>query len=393
MGRLSSLSAMTQVDVLAGKRIHEIDAVRGFALAGILVANIEFLSDPGLLVATSGAGAHEGGGPVHFLVQVLVATKFYVIFSFLFGYSFTLQMRSAERAGASVRARTFRRCLGLFVIGALHGLLLWVGDILTLYAALGLSLLAVRRIKARTAVIGAMVIIALTSCVMLTLAGLTALGPEMAAAGPDAAEVARAAAATTGGPLDYLNLHLTQYPRMAVVIWLFQGPMAIALFLLGLAAGKSRLFEEPDRWVHLLPRIQWIGFGVGLPVAVFYATTSGQGGPTELVALALNSVTSVLLGAAYVATLLRVSRRFPSVAGALAPAGRVAASNYIGQSLLACLVFTGYGLGLAGRIPPLGVMGVAAAIYAVLLALSTWWLRDHRYGPVEYGLRRLTNWR
>ncbi|MEU8109192.1 DUF418 domain-containing protein, partial [Nonomuraea muscovyensis] len=111
----------------------------------------------------------------------------------------------------------------------------------------------------------------------------------------------------------------------------------------------------------------------------------------ELLGLAVNGLTSPLLTAAYVATLLRVVRRFPAAGRALAPAGRTAASNYLGQSVLACLVFTGYGLALAGRLEPIAVMGVAAAVYTVLLLLSAWWLRSHRYGPVEYGLRLLTN--
>ncbi|WP_344966565.1 DUF418 domain-containing protein [Streptosporangium fragile] len=384
---------MTQSDATTRSRIHEVDAIRGFALAGILVANIGLFADPALLSTMGGEAG--GGGPVRFAVQALVETKFYVIFAFLFGYSFTLQMRSARRAGASVRARTLRRCLGLFVIGVLHGLLFWVGDILTLYAALGLVLLASRGIRVRTAVTAAAVIVSVLSVLWLLLAWLSVLAPEAPApaANPaEAAEAARALAATTGDPLDYLGLHLTQYPRTALLIWLFQGPMAMALFLLGFAAGKARLFEEPERWARLVPRAQWAGFGIGLPAGVLYAVTSGRGGTAETLVLALNTVTSPLLAAAYVATLLRVIRRAPSVSSALVPAGRSAASNYVGQSVLACLVFTGYGLGLAGWLSPLAVMGVAAVIYTVLLGLSAWWLRAHRYGPVEYGLRRLTAW-
>nr|BFE88205.1 hypothetical protein GCM10020093_108060 [Planobispora longispora] len=106
--------------------------------------------------------------------------------------------------------------------------------------------------------------------------------------------------------------------------------------------------------------------------------------------MAVNNVTSLMLAAAYVVTLLELIRRVPAVGGVLAPAGRVAASNYIGQSVLACLVFTGYGLALAGELAPVAVMGVAAAIYAVLLTLSARWLRHHRQGPIEWLLRRFT---
>ncbi|MFI7441930.1 DUF418 domain-containing protein [Nonomuraea indica] len=380
---------MTHVQTPQAARVHEIDALRGFALAGILVANIGFFAHPGYALA---GALPMPDGPVAYAISALVLTKFYILFSFLFGYSFTLQMRAAERAGASVRARTARRCLGLFALGLAQGLLLWIGDILTLYAALGLILLALRGIRPRTAVIVAVAVIGTLTLVWLALAALATLDPGTGAAAADPAEAARIMSLATGGPLDVLRMQLELYPPLAASIWLFQGPTALAMFLLGLAAGKRRLLEEPGRWWHLLGRVQWAGFGVGLPGGVFFALTSGSGGPAEVLGLAVNTVTSPLLTAAYVATLLRTVRRHPAVGRALAPAGRMAASNYIGQSLLACLVFTGYGLALAGRLEPIAVMGVAAAVYTALLALSAWWLRSHRWGPVEYGLRRLTNW-
>ncbi|GAA3163003.1 DUF418 domain-containing protein [Nonomuraea roseoviolacea] len=370
-------------------RVHEVDAVRGFALAGILVANIGFLADPGY--ALTGVMPIPDG-PVAYTIVALVLTKFYVIFSFLFGYSFTLQMRAAERAGASVRARTLRRCLGLFLIGVAHGFLLWVGDILTLYALLGVALLALRGLRPRTAVITGAAIIGTLTLVMAALAALSALGPSPApAATADPAEAARVLALATGGPLDFLRMQAGLYPPMALMVWVFQGPTALAMFLFGLAAGKSRLLEGLGARTRLLRRVQWIGFGAGLPGGVLYAWSTPRGGVAEVAGLAVNTVTSLLLAAAYVATLVRVIGRFPAVGRALAPAGRMAASNYLGQSLLVALVFTGYGLALGGRLAPIAVMGVAAAIYAVLLTLSAWWLRSHRQGPVEYGLRRLTN--
>ncbi len=381
---------MTETLTPPASRVHEVDAVRGFALAGILVANIGFLADPGY--AMTGTMPIQDG-PVAIAITTLVLTKFYIIFSFVFGYSFTLQMRAAERAGASVKARTLRRCLGLFVIGVVHGLLLWIGDILTLYAVLGLILLALRNIRPKTAVIGGSSIIGVLTVFWLLLAWLSTLDPaDSQSPAVDPAEAARVLAMATNGPLEFLRLQLELYPGLAGTVWVFQGPMALALFLFGLAAGKARLLEEPERWSRLLPGLQWLGFGLGVPGGILFAWTSGSEGPLELVGIAVNNITSLLLAAAYVATLLRVIKRFPSVSHVLAPAGRVAASNYIGQSVLTCLVFTGYGLALAGRLSPIAVMGVALLVYTVLLWLSAWWLRTHRYGPVEYGLRRLTNW-
>ncbi|MEU8358785.1 DUF418 domain-containing protein [Nonomuraea sp. NPDC048882] len=382
---------MTELRTPPGTRIHEVDAVRGFALAGILVANIGFLADPGYAVADGRMPIPDG--PVALAITAFVLTKFYIIFSFLFGYSFTLQMRSAERAGASVKARTLRRCLGLFVIGVLHGILLWIGDILTLYAVLGLALLAMRNLRPRTAVVTGSAIVGVITLLLGALAWLSTLDPTAGQApAADPALAARTLSLATGGPLDFVTLQLELYPPIVAMVWLFQGPMALAMFLFGLAAGKRGLLEDTERWARVLPRIQWAGFGIGVPGGILLAWTSGGAGPWELAGTALNTVTSILLAAAYVATLLRVIRRFPAAGRALAPAGRVAASNYVGQSVLACLIFTGYGLGLAGRLSPLAVMGVAALIYTLLLWLSAMWLRSHRYGPIEYVLRRVTNW-
>ncbi|RSM97626.1 DUF418 domain-containing protein [Nonomuraea sp. WAC 01424] len=380
---------MTQT-TLAG-RVQEVDAVRGFALAGILVANIGFLADPGY--ALSGT-MPVPDGPVALAVTAFVLTKFYIVFSFLFGYSFTLQMRAAERAGASVRARTLRRCLALFVIGLAHGLLLWVGDILTLYAVLGGGLVALRGLRPRTAVIAGSAIIGVLTLLWLALAWLTTLDPAAGQPVPaDPAEAARVLALATGGPLDFLTMQTELYPPLVTMIWIFQGPTALAMFLFGLAAGKSGLLEGLASRSRLLSRVQWIGFGAGLPGGLLYAWSASRGGAVELIGNAVNTITSILLAAAYVATLLRVIDRFPAAGRVLAAPGRVAASNYVGQSLLIALVFTGYGLALAGRLSPLAVMGVALVIYTVLVWASGRWLRTHRHGPVEYVLRRITHWR
>ncbi|MEU8106692.1 DUF418 domain-containing protein, partial [Nonomuraea muscovyensis] len=217
---------MTLLQTPQAGRVHEIDALRGFALAGILIANIGYFASPGHLVARS---MPVPDGPVAHAVTALVATKFYILFSFLFGYSFTLQMRAAERAGASVRARTMRRCLGLFALGVAQGLLVWAGDILTLYAVLGLVLLAMRGVRPRTAVTVAAVVLAALALLWCALAALTALAPAatgLTADAADPAEAARVLALATGGPLDVLRMQRELYPPLAASIWLFQGPTA-----------------------------------------------------------------------------------------------------------------------------------------------------------------------
>src|SRR5215510_1061430 len=127
---------MSQVPVRT--RIQDIDALRGFALLGIVIVNITF--------ASSGFPIHVAEDPaysswldhsVHWVSATFVDMKFYLLFSFLFGYSFQLQLEAARRAGAAFKPRMLRRLGGLFAIGCLHGVFLITGDILSVYALIG----------------------------------------------------------------------------------------------------------------------------------------------------------------------------------------------------------------------------------------------------------------
>lgn len=126
-------------------RLAVVDALRGFALLGILMVNIGAFSstfygleipDPKFVAPFDRA--------VQFAISALFETKFYLLFSFLFGYSFTLQMSSSERTGRPFAPQILRRLATLWVIGLIHAALLYHGDILTTYALLGLVLLAAR---------------------------------------------------------------------------------------------------------------------------------------------------------------------------------------------------------------------------------------------------------
>ncbi|WIV59900.1 DUF418 domain-containing protein [Amycolatopsis nalaikhensis] len=227
----------------ARTRVRDVDALRGFALLGIFIVNITFMASgyPGSLV-TDPAFSSPFDDVVRALSSVFVDMKFYLLFSFLFGYSFTLQVEAAARAGAAFAPR----------------------------------------------------------------------------------------------------------------------------------------------------RLQWIGFPVGIAGGVTYALGGGNG---NTLAVAASIATAPLLTSAYVATLLRVMHhpRTAFVRDALAPAGRIALTNYLAQALFGLLVFTGVGLGLAGTFSPLATTGLAVFFYAVQLAGSAWWLRRFRYGPAEWLLRWITN--
>ncbi|WP_405594459.1 DUF418 domain-containing protein [Streptomyces sp. NBC_01410] len=379
----------------AVERLAAVDALRGFALFGILMVNITYLAS-----AYHGTGVEDPGfnGPLDGGVRALVATffeaKFFLLFSFLFGYSFTLQLASAKRTQARFAPRFRRRLAGLFVLGVAHAVVLFPGDILTTYAVLGLILLALHRIRPRTAVCTAMVLFTVTAAAYLLFA--LSLWPDGGGVNEvsAAADAARATDALRGDAASVIAAHLAQLPDVVFLLVFFQAPAALAAFLLGLAAGKHQALADITRHGRLLRRLKIWGFSVGLCGGLVYAHASLAHPATtyEVLALGIDVITAPLLAAAYAATVLRLAngRRARTVIAVLAPAGRMTLTNYLTQSLVCALLFTGYGAGFVGRVPPAGIAVIALVLFAVQAVASRWWLNRHLYGPAEWGLRAWT---
>lgn len=373
-------------------RIHDVDALRGFALLGIFVVNITFMASAyqGNLVEDP-AFSSPLDSVARFVVAALFSMKFYLLFSFLFGYSFVLQMEAAKRAGAAFVPRMLRRVVGLFVIGVGHIVILYSGDVLTTYAVICLILLAMYQVRDRTALITAGVMYGVVTLSLVISAAFLDREMFMPSHSEALFEAASQTQAMLGSPADIIGHHVAGLDLLVIQAASLQGPTALAMFLLGMVAARRRFFSGlTDRSV-LLRRIQWVGFGVGLPGGVLYALL---GGDTNTWATAVSVVTAPLLTAAYVATLVRAMHTpwGRKLRGALAPVGRVALTNYLGQSLVGLVLFSGVGLGLAGQVSPPILIVLALVVFAVQAAISAWWLQRHRYGPAEYLLRCFTNW-
>ncbi|MEV8395557.1 MULTISPECIES: DUF418 domain-containing protein [unclassified Streptomyces] len=377
-------------------RLADVDALRGFALFGILMVNIPFFaSGYTLLDVPDPARLAWHDDVAENVVRFVFESKFYLLFAFLFGYSFTLQLNSAAARGLTFRPRFLRRLGGLFLIGVANAVLLFYGDILVTYAVLGLLLFLVRGISPRRALWVAGIITGTIALLFLTVAVLVMV-IDGASATPTAAEQARMLAdgragteAMRGGFGSVIGERISSLGTSFPLILFFQGPLAFSAFLVGLAAGKRRVLADPAAQEGKLRLIQLIGFPVGLAGSLFYTF----GGHDNLFANAAHLVSAPFLTAAYVATLLRVFRtaRGARLAEVLARPGRMALTNYLSQSLLCVLIFTGIGLGLIGRVPYAAVLVIAVAIYSVQVVWSAWWMRRFRMGPVEWLLRAATH--
>jgi uncharacterized protein len=384
---------MQQLAQNTAPRLMAVDALRGFALLGIMAVNILAFADPYFGTASGPNPAFSA--PLDIALRganaLVFELKFYLLFSFLFGYSFTLQMTAAESAGAALKPRIWRRQAGLLVLGLAHGLVLYNGDILVLYSVLGLILFAWRDGAPLRMIRWGVTLTAGCACVWLLLGSLIrALSPGAPSGSSVPAEILVAFSGTAAQTLHY---NITHFGEAFTAAALMQGPSALAMFFTGLAAGRMRLLEYPERHATLQRRLLRFGLPVGLAGAVFYTgTTRSSDMGTQLIGVSIMLLTAPMLTAAYVIGLLRLFRtRFGQrLQQALAPMGRMALSNYLGQSLAMSLIFTGYGLGLINRLAPAAVMASVVAIYGLQMLVSHWWMRGHAYGPAEWLLRALT---
>jgi uncharacterized protein len=363
--------------------------LRGFALLGILLVNAQLMAGPHV-----GAGGELVGSQVDdvagWLVTALVSAKFYLLFSFLFGYSFTLQRASAERAGAAFAPRHLRRLVCLFLLGLAHGVLLFPGDVLMVYAVLSLPLFALRNLTPRTAIRTAPWLVAATAVCLLAWGLLTVAYAEPLLPQEVMAAVHETVAAHRGGPGAVVRSNLSWLHH--VLGWnIVYGADMLAAFLVGLAAGRLGVLAEPGRYRAQMVRVVLWSLPLGLAGSVVMAVC--RNGPLDSrwydVGSAVGVLTAPALTASYVCGLLLLLPTRPGrlVGDVLAPAGRMALTNYLSQSLVMALIFTGYGLGRYGRFGTVEVLAGCLVLYGAQLAFSGWLLRRARYGPVEWLLR------
>lgn len=384
-------------------RLEQLDALRGFALFGILTVNITAFASPffsSMLIDPRYVSPLDH--TVRLLVACLFEAKFYLLFSFLFGYSFTLQMAAAERADAAFEPRFSRRLLGLMILGLLHAFLLFSGDILIGYALMGALLLKLRHWDDEKAIKVAFRLIKWQVFIWGTLGVLAALGekePAFASSETIAAAVAeimKTEIGYHGTPADVVAQNWRVLHQEAWIgVGLVQLPNTVAMFLLGLVAGRRRWLEDPAAALAMLrprlPLLATLGFGGSLLYAFPSSLQHGYSGAVFL-GMTILLLSAPFLTACYVALMLTLfqSRFGPALIRALAPAGSMSLSNYLTQSLVCALLFTGYGLKLMGQLAPLQVFLTGCALFVLQLLLSAWWMRRYRYGPFEWLLRALT---
>ena len=383
---------------VAGARIGLLDGLRGFALLGILLANILVFSGWMFVgeeaqEALAGEAASEWQQRFH---RLLVDGKFYTIFSLLFGAGFALQLQSLERRGANGLRIYRRRVLILLGFGLFHSLLIWDGDILTLYALLGLLLPSFHRLPDRLLLAWAAALIFLVPPTGMLLFRLLGWPPD---AGLMSLSDSVALALGVADPKDGVSW-LRREDFQGWFAWVSSGPLfswgirleswripkVLGIMLLGIWVGRRLVSGTLLGDRSFLWRVLLAGAAIGIPANVAYALAdhASQASWPSLVG-------TVPLALAYAAAFALAWPRSQRLLCVFAAPGRMALTNYLMQSLVCVFVFYGIGLGRVGYWPPALFYSFAVALFAAQVAFSNLWLAHHRQGPMEALWRRWTH--
>jgi len=385
--------------IAAGERIDAIDILRGFTIFGILLVNMPLYGWPnwGPMRAIR---AQLPDGPLDeaasWFLWLFAEDKFYPLLSFLFGLGFSIQLARAPAADFLSVYR--RRLLALLLIGLLHGLLVWSGDILITYALVGFFLLPFRDCSQRTILVFAVVFLLLPIALFPLQRDLNQrLFTHIVAADVDYKLLWNESLQTyTHGSFAEITSE-----RARAVSWNLTWPISLVqilgLFLLGLYAGRRQFFQSLQIHLSVLRKAIWWALllaviGMLVRTGVFkvpetfgpYLSSFGEG--------ELETVGNLGLSFFYAGALVVLAQgaAWKSRLAPLTAVGRMALSNYLFQSLVCTTLFYSYGLGLYGRVHPAAGLALSFAIYSVQVPLSLWWLRHFRFGPMEWVWRSLT---
>jgi len=399
----SPLDAQPLAPVAEDERFESLDVLRGFALLGILVMNVQSFSMPAVAYMNpTGYGDLSGANLwVWILGHLFADQKFMTIFSALFGAGIVLMWQRAKSRGRKITGLHYRRTFWLMLFGLGHAYLLWAGDVLFPYAVCSVWVFWFKGLSPRTLIVVGMIVL-LVSPALFLFAGYTMpfwpadqLGEFRAVWQPSAEQIAETVADYRGGLADQMDRRVEEALMLQVGGMLFWGLWrAGGLMLLGMALFKLGFLtaELPDA---VYRRCLIAGAFVGLPVVAFgvYRNFALEWDMSRMFFGTLyNYVGSLLVSLAYAAGVMLVCKHglWKPVAARLANVGRLALTNYLGQTILATTIFYGHGLGYFGQVSRVGQILIVFAIWAVLIPFSSWWLARFRFGPFEWLWRTLS---
>jgi len=394
------------VPATISQRIDSLDVLRGFAVLGIFVMNIQ----------TFAMFSHTYFNPTHYgmwdgvdyyvwyLSHVLADQKFMTIFSLLFGAGIVLFTSRKEEIGKSARAFHYRRMGWLIAFGLFHGYLIWEGDILFLYGVCGLWVYLLRNVRPSRLLVVGLLVLAIGSGLAM-MSGLSSpYWPEESRESfiqdswqPPPESLAEATSAYGNGTFWEQVKHRAPLTLVwqTFVLFFWGVWRAGGLMLVGMALYKLGVVSA-GRSIKTYASMIALGALAGIPV-VIYGIQEKFAHDWEpfysfFVATQYNYWASLLVSGAYIGAVMLVCKTdaLRHLVRPFAAAGRMAFSNYIAQSLVGSFIFYGTGLGYYNEIGRVGQIVIVVSVWIVQLIVSPIWLKHFRFGPLEWVWRSLT---
>lgn len=395
---------------LPENRIQSIDVIRGMAIFGILMVNMPIMNKPMVTLLSDVKLWTELPDQVASgFIRLFFESKFYVLFSMLFGYGFWLFMNKIMPEGRSVVPVYLRRVFFLFLFGIAHVVLLWPGDILIFYALFGFLLLLFRKTSDGGLLKWALGFI----MVPVTLNAIMTFFVFLAGFSPEAKTAVEASFAENSNRLseviyraldvypngsfqELVNMHIEEYGILLPGIVFFY-PNVLAMFLLGQYAARKGYLHHPENHLPFFRKLFNLGLLIGLPLNVIYLIVFSLGQLNQPSVYSFIASVSIGFGGpalsmAYVSgiVLLMSRGKLKRLTAMLSPVGRMALTNYLTHSIISSILFLSYGFALYGKVSTWQSILITLAIFLIQIPLSKWWLSRFRFGPFEWLWRSLT---
>lgn len=379
-------------------RILTIDALRGFALFGIFFAHMItwFVGGP---LPEEYYTMHKDifSGIAFSLYMLLINAKFFAIFSFLFGLSFYIQMQSLAQRYPNVAARFAWRLCILGMIAIVHHCF-WRADILSIYVPLGFLLLFFRHLSDKALlIIGLLLILNIPSKLveLVSILGFQHYPLMDSRMKEDAQAMFYAVSQANFVEMIQHNIQAV-YVKFAYQINSGRLWITFGFFLLGMLVGRWRWFENTEehreKFKTICKKSAWtllavIIFGIlmGAVVAISKMKTEDNHLLAWIGGMWFDAL-NVCLTLIYISgfTLLMMKVRWYKFLSTLAPAGKMALTTYLMQSLIGVFIFFNVGLGVFPLTSPAENTLLAIGIFGLQIFFCRWWLQYFNYGPIEW---------
>ena len=384
-------------------RIESIDAVRGFALLGILLMNIQMFSMVGAAYFNPTAYGDLTGANyvVWYLSHLLADQKFMTIFSSLFGAGIVLMWQNAESKGRKAAGLHYRRTFWLLVFGAVHAYAMWSGDILFIYGLCSLWAFWFRRLSPTTLIIIGLILIMVSPGLFFMAGSTIEFWPPEATEGfeagwqPTPEQIAEEVGNYRGGWLDQMPSRAQQSVGLHTGAFIFWGFWRVTgLMLIGMALFKLGFFSaEWSEKAYLTLLI--VAILIGLPIVALGVRANFAAGwdiSRFFLGPLYNYVTSLLVSMGWASGILLLCKRgaLQGLTAAFANVGRMALTNYLLQTIICTTIFYGHGFGYFGSVSRVGQLLIVFGVWAFLIPFSSWWLQRFRFGPFEWLWRTLS---